>query len=164
MEATGRSAFGTIPIGSVAYASLGTSAVHVAGTLYISELLIERNFTITNINVLNGATVGTDKLLAAIYDATGNLLGNSATAGATSAGASAFQTLALTAPIKVQGPARYWIMVQCNGTTATTRRIAASTFVDCLATSTTGTFGTVPATITVPTTFTADKGPIAYVN
>lgn len=161
---TGRSAYGTIPIGSVAYGSLGTSAVHVAGTLYIGELLIERPMLVTNINVLNGATVGTDNNLAAIYDATGNLLANSALAGALAAGANAFQTFALTAPIFLPGPAQYFIAVQCNGTTATTRRLAASTFVDVLCKSQTGTFGTVPTTITPPTTFAATTSPVAYVN
>ena len=37
-----------------------------------------------------------------------------------------------------------------------------NTFVDVLTKSVTGTFGTLPS-LTVPTTFTADKGPIAYV-
>ncbi len=164
LEVTGRSAYSTIPVGSVAYGSLGTNAVHVAGTVYYSELFIERNMTITNINVLNGATAGgTDKLIAAIYAADGTRLGTSALAGADTSGTDAFQVLALTAPINVTGPARYWIGVQCNGTSDKTRRIAASTHINCLAGSATGVFGTLPA-ITPPTTFTADKGPIAYVN
>lgn len=164
LEVTGRSAYSNIPIGSVAYGSLGTSGTHTAGTFYISELVIERNFTVTNINILNGATVGTDKALAALYDASGNLVGNTSTSGVTTSGANGFQTIALTAPVKVQGPARYWVAVQVNGTTTTTRKVAASTYIDVLCNTLAGTFGTVPATITPPTSFNATTAVIAYVN
>jgi hypothetical protein len=51
---------------------------------------------------------------------------------------------------------------QSNGTTDTLRTIAATTWADVLTTGVTGTFGTAPA-LTPPTTFTADKGPYAYV-
>jgi hypothetical protein len=40
--------------------------------------------------------------------------------------------------------------------------VATATYIDVISTSVSGTFGTVPATITVPTTFTADKAPIVY--
>jgi len=151
-----------IPIGPVAYGSLGTSAVHVAGTLYYSEIYIPRAFMVTGIGFLNGGTVGTDNLLVALYDATGKLLANSAVAGALSAGANAFQEIAFTLPYTLQNDGRHYIAIQCNGTTATTRRIAASTYLN-RAGSSTGTFGTVPKTITPPTTITATAGPIGYV-
>ena len=150
-----------LPNGPIlAFASLGTSAVHVAGTWYRSEIFVPHLAQWTGINVLNGATVGTDNIMVALYDTNGVLITNSAVAGALSAGANAFQSLAfLTQPIL--NPGRYFIAVQCNGTTATTRKWAAANGGNQMTQSAAGTFGTVPASFTPPTTFTADVGPIA---
>ena len=150
-----------LPNGPIlAFASLGTSAVHVAGTWYRSEIYVPHLAQWTGINVLNGATVGTDNIMVALYDTNGVLITNSAVAGALSAGANAFQSLAfLTQPIL--NPGRYFVAVQCNGTTATTRKWAAANGGNQMTQSATGTFGTVPASFTPPTTFTADVGPIA---
>jgi hypothetical protein len=66
--------------------------------------------------------------------------------------------------VQLYGPAQYWIAIQGNGTAAgAIQTIPASTFVDVLTNVVAGTFGTVPATITPPTTFTAGQGPIVYV-
>jgi len=159
---TGRSRFSTVPVGSVAYGSFGTNTTPVAGTIYWGEVYIDRNITLTGIAFLNGGTVGTDKAIAGLWDSGGTLVANSALAGATTAGANAFQTLDFTATYAAIGPARYWIGIQVNGTTTRLRTIAVSTFIDCLTKSTTGAFGTLTA-LTVPTTITADVGPIAYV-
>jgi hypothetical protein len=150
-----------LPNGPIlAFASLGTSAVHVAGTWYRSEIYVPHLAQWTGIQVLNGATVGTDNIMVALYDTNGVLITNSAVAGALSAGANAFQSLAfLTQPILQ--PGRYFVAVQCNGTTATTRKWAAANGGNQMTQSATGTFGTVPASFTPPTTFTADVGPIA---
>ena len=150
-----------LPNGPIlAFASLGTSAVHVAGTWYRAEIQVPHLAQWTGINVLNGATVGTDNIMVALYDTNGVLITNSAVAGALSAGANAFQSVAfLTQPILP--PGRYFVAVQCNGTTATTRKWAAANGGNQMTQSATGTFGTVPASFTPPTTFTADVGPIA---
>jgi hypothetical protein len=150
-----------LPNGPIlAFASLGTSAVHVAGTWYRSEIYVPHLAQWTGIQVLNGATVGTDNIMVALYDTNGVLITNSAVAGALSAGANAFQSLAfLTQPILQ--PGRYFVAVQCNGTTATTRKWAAANGGNQMTQSAAGTFGTVPSSFTPPTTFTADVGPIA---
>jgi len=150
-----------LPNGPIlAFASLGTSAVHVAGTWYRAEIQVPHLAQWTGIQVLNGATVGTDNLMVALYDTNGVLITNSAVAGVLSAGANAFQSIAfLTQPILT--PGRYFVAVQCSGTTATTRRWAAANGGNQMTQSTAGTFGTVPASFTPPTTFTADVGPIA---
>jgi hypothetical protein len=150
-----------LPNGPIlAFASLGTSAVHVAGTWYRAEIQVPHLAQWTGIQVLNGATVGTDNLMVALYDTNGVLITNSAVAGVLSAGANAFQSIAfLTQPILT--PGRYFVAVQCSGTTATTRRWAAANGGNQMTQSATGTFGTVPASFTPPTTFTADVGPIA---
>lgn len=159
---TGRFRYSTVPIGSVAYGSFGTNTTMVAGTIYWADVYIPRNFTVTGIAVLNGATVGTDNGLVGLYNSAGVLVGNSALAGTLSAGANAFQARDLLTPYAAVGPGRYWVAYQQNGTTATIRTVAASTFVDVLTKSATGVFGTLTA-LTPPTTFTADVGPIAYV-
>lgn len=150
-----------LPNGPIlAFASLGTSAVHVAGTWYRAEIQVPHLAQWTGIQVLNGATVGTDNLMVALYDTNGVLITNSAVAGVLSAGANAFQSIAfLTQPILT--PGRYFVAVQCSGTTATTRRWAAANGGNQMTQSATGSFGTVPASFTPPTTFTADVGPIA---
>jgi hypothetical protein len=157
---TGRSKFSTVPIGSVAYGSMGTNTTMVAGTHYRAEIFINRRVTLSGISVLNGATVGTNKGIAYLYDSNGALVANSALAGATTAGANAFQTYAFTANVTVE-PGQYFIVYQTDGTTDTIRTIAASTFIDAMTGSAVGTFATA-LNFTPPTTITADKGPIAY--
>ena len=149
-----------IEIGSVAYGSLGTSAVHVAGTLYRSEIELKVGKSITGIGILNGATAATDLMIYALYDTNGNPLAWSSLAGTLAAGVNSFQELALTAVFNAK-PGRYFLVVQCNGTTTTTRRIAANTYLR-YTSSGVGAFGTL-STFTPPTTTAADVGPIGYV-
>ena len=163
LPVTGRFRFLTAPVGWAAYGSTGTNTTLVAGTtLFADVVILKPTFALTGIGVLNGATVGTDKGIVYLYDSAGNLLANSALAGATTSGANAFQQYVFTAPYTTLNPGRFWIGYQSNGTTDTLRTIAASTWADVLTTGVTGTFGTA-ATLTPPATFTADKGPYAYV-
>lgn len=163
VAATGRPKYSTVPIGSVAYGSVGTNTTLVAGTIYWAEVFIPRNVTLTGVGVLNGATVGTNNWIVGLYaSAGGAVVANSALTGVTSSGANAFQEIAFTGTYAAVGPARYWIAFQSNGTTDTLRTIAVSTFVDVFTKSATGAFGTLTS-LTVPTTFTADVGPVGYV-
>lgn len=158
---TGRSRYSSVPIGSVAYGSMGTNTTLVAGTIYVSEIFIPRNITLTGVAILNGATVGTNNGVVGLYNSSGTLVANSALAGAVTVGANAFQNRDFTAPYAAVA-GRYWIAYQANGTTDTIRTIAVSTFIDALTKSTAGAFGTLTA-LTPPTTITADVGPIGYV-
>lgn len=148
-----------VPI--LAFASLGTSGVHVAGTVYFSEIFVPHWNQWTGIGVLNGATVGTDNMLIALYGSNGALITNSAVAGTLSAGANAMQNRAFLNSV-VLAPGRYFIAMQANGTTCTTRKQAAANGSNTMTGSVAGTFGTLPATITVPTTFTDVVGPIGW--
>lgn len=151
----------TVQIGSVAYGSFGNATTTVAGTLYAADCFVPENFYATGIAVLNGGTVATDKGMVYLLDDAGNTVAASSTAGATTSGANAFQTRAfVNGPVIVPG-GHYWLCYQSNGTTDNIRTVAASTFVDVLTTSLTGTFGTAPTWV-IPTTFTANVGPIAY--
>ena len=102
-------------------------------------------------------------MLVALYGSNGTLIANSAVAGTLSANASTFQNRAFvntagTATPVTLPPGRYFIGVQCNGTTATSHKLVTANGVNVLTTSSTGTFGTVPSSITVPTTFTTAVG------
>jgi len=144
-----------------AFASAGTNTTMVAGTLYRSEIFVPFLATWTGIGILNGTTAGTDNGLVALYDSNGVLITNSAVAGALSTGANAFQNRAFLNTVTLT-PGRYFIAYQQNGTTATIRTHAAANGGNQMTSSATGTFGTVPASFTAPTTFTADVGPIGW--
>jgi hypothetical protein len=156
---TGPLRVSNIPIGAVAYGSLGTNAVHVAGDVHVSEVYVPEAMLATGIAILNGDTVGTDKMLVALFDSTGAVVATSALAGSTTSGADAFQSRAFTAAVYIS-PGRYFIGAQADGGTDKTRRIAASTYLN-RASITSGAFGTIAA-ITPPSTQTADAGPIGF--
>jgi hypothetical protein len=168
----GRLVVPNIAVGSVAFGSLGTNTTDVAGQFWLTDILVPYNRTITKVGVLQGGTATTDNILVAIWDSFGNLVASSAVAGSVLSGANTFQELTLVlnaagatiTSVKLLGPQRYFIGVQGNGTAAgAIRTVAASTFVDVLGATLAGTFGTIPASITVPTTFTANNAPIVYV-
>lgn len=140
----------------------GTSTTPSATTVYLSQILIPTSVTLTGINVLNAATVGTNSWVLAIFDDTGAPLATTLLTGTTTSGASAYQQIAFTAPIAIKGPGTYWLGAYMNGTTDRFYTIPAFGAPAGLAGSVTGqTFGTVAA-VTLPTTFTAAKGPIMY--
>jgi hypothetical protein len=140
----------------------GTNVTPVAGTRYSCSIYVLHNMLMTGIGYLIGTVGGTDKAIAELHDADGKLIATSALAGVTVGTAATFQELPFTAPVQVlQG--WYYLSITMNGTTARLRAIATALGISqvALAKSATGTFGTV-GDLTVPTTFTADTGPIAY--
>lgn len=139
-------------------ASGGTDTTGVATQLWVSELRIEKNTLVTGISFLIGSVGGTDKVIASLYDVNGNLLANSALAGATVGTASTFQRLAFAAAYAA-GPGLYYVAISTNGTTAKLQTQAAGDH-NC-GVITAQTFGTLTTPITPPATFTAAKGPIA---
>ena len=147
--------------GGTAYTSINTNGTTLAATtMYCSEIDLPANKLITGLQPLNGSTATTDNHLVALYDATGNLLANSAVAGVVASGASTYQSIAFTTSYYAVGPAQYFGCLQTNGTTATVRMIVTGTQDTYLTKGVTAqTFGTIPATFTVPTTFTTAVGP-----
>lgn len=153
--------------GTVAYLNIPSSAATgttlVAGTFYCEEIDVAYPKYVTGVGILLGTTGGTDKHLVAIFDATGKLIANSAVAGVTAGTASTYETIPLTTPYYLVGPAQYFGCVQSNGTTATVRMEVTGTQDTYLTQSFTGVFGTIPATMTtVPTTFTTAVGPYEF--
>lgn len=140
----------------------GTSTATVAGSIYLTEVVVPYNMTVTGVGVLNGATAGgTDNGLVALFNSAGALVANSALAGAATSGPNTFQQRAFTGTYAAVGPGRYWIGYQSNGTTDTIRLFATATYLDIATTLKTGAFGALPA-ITPVSTFTALNGAVAY--
>lgn len=140
-----------------------TSATPSSTAVQMTQMWIPHNMTLTGVGVLNAATCGTNKWIVAIFDSSGNPLANSATAGTLCSGTSAYQKVAFTAPYVITGPRTLWIGVYADGATDRYYAVPTTGQADGLAGTVTGqTFGTVAA-VTLPTTFTADKGPVAYV-
>jgi len=135
----------------------GTDTFGIATQLWVSEIRIGGNTLITGLSYLIGSVGGTDKVIVALYDVNGNLVANSALAGATVGTASTFQRVAFVTPYQA-APGKYYVVVSTNGTTA---KIQTQVAGDHDAGAITGqVFGTLPNPITPPSTFTAAKAPI----
>ncbi len=146
-------------------ATSGTDTTPANGTQFVTSIFIPGNMTITNVNYLIGSVGGTDKVYAALYSSSGALLGNSSVSGggATVGTAANLQTLALTSTYAAKGPGRFFVGVSMNGNTARLRTIPAFCQAGRLAGSVSQTHGTVAA-ITAPSTFTADKAPVVFLD
>lgn len=145
-------------------ATTGTDVAYAnAGDEYVCELIIPRNKTLTGAAILNGPLVATDKLIFALWNESGTLVANTALAGTTTAGADAWQQIAFTSTYAaVSG--RYFLGVQSNGTTDNFHAIAAGGVQSTqLNTTDQGSFGTISNLAAVPSSFTANVGPIMYV-
>lgn len=144
-------------------ATNATSTTPSATVVYMTQIWVPHNQTMTGIAVLNAATVGTNKYVVALFDSSGTALANSNTAGVLTTGASVWQKVAFTAPYTGVGPKTYWVGVYVNGTTDRFYSVPALGAMGGLAGSVSAqTFGTVAA-VTLPTTFTADLGPVSYI-
>lgn len=139
------------------------TAPSAATEIYCSEVDIPYSMVLTGIASLNGTTVGTDKHWVILYDSGGKVLANSATAGATTSGASTYQKFDFTSKFYAVGPNRYFACVGTNGTTDTIRHAITAVNDNILGGAVTGqVFGTAAA-VTVPSTFTTAKAPYVAV-
>jgi len=168
----GKLRISNIPLGSVALASVGTNTADVV-QLWVTDIWVPVNRFIKTIGVLQGGTAGTDKILVAVYNSAGALIASSALAGVSlNSSANTFLELSLALDgagaavtgVQLYGPGQYYIAVQGNGTAAGAIQTVNAPYLDICANSVTaGVFGTLPATIAVPITFTANKAPVVYV-
>ena len=148
----------TIAIGDLvpAVSTDFTDTAPVITEAYIGEVLVPCNMTVTGIALFNGSNV-TGNVLVALYDSTGAqvALGTS-TAGS---GADSYQALPFTATYAAKGPATYYIVSSYSSATARYNAPPLGVFG---AAKVTGlTYGTLPTTITPPTTFTPNLCNIA---
>ncbi|HEX4275826.1 MAG TPA: hypothetical protein VHZ74_10745 [Bryobacteraceae bacterium] len=136
----------------------GTDTAGIATKIWVSEVFIPTNETLTGISYLIGSVGGTDKVVVFLFDSGGAVLATSALDSSVTVGTTAtFQRVPFTATYAAKGPGLYYLGVATNGTTA---KLRTQPFGDTNAANFTWVFNT-PAAITPPTTFTASTGPIA---
>jgi len=147
---------------AIATTSGTNSATNTAGMMYLAEVFVPANMSVTGVAIFNGTAVaGNGKVaLFSVSGTTGTRVAVSASTAMS--GTTAYQLIPFTgAPIAVVGPATYFIGAIYDTTTHDLRGHVIGSFatgtVGSLTYATDSTF----ATLTVPTTFTADLGPIA---
>lgn len=137
---------------------------------HLARIYVPLACLVTGIQYLVGSVGGTHKAIVTLYNESGTLLRASAAAGATVGTAAQVQQIAfaldgaLAAATTLElEPGYYWIGVTFEGTTPKFRTVPAYCNVgtNLLAGSVAQTFGTIGTSVVVPTTFTADKAPVA---
>ena len=150
-----------IAMGSAALTTYeGIGVVTAAGAVVLTEIYSPNWQTWTGAGVLNGTIVGTDNFIVGIVGTNGAVLATSALAGTLSAGASVFQNIPFITAITL-APGRYFILLQSSGVTATVRHNLAANGAFNTCSTTAGVFGTIPATVVPPATFTTAVGVIS---
>lgn len=143
-------------------AVFGTNSTLTANSTYCTEIDIGSSKLLTGLAPHVGTTGGTDKWTVGLYDQGGNLVANSAAAGATVGSAYSWQATAFTSPYYAVGPAQYYGCFITNGTTATADLVTTSKGDYVLTATKTGTGFTLPTSFTVPTGFTNVSGAYLY--
>ena len=158
----GGSTFSPFAVSSTS--GVGTSTTPSATTVYLTEVMIPWNTTLTGIAVNNAATCGTNKYIVALFNSSGAPVANSTTAGVTCSGANAWQDIPFTSTYAAMGPQIMYAGVYMNGTTDRFYTIpAAGEYVGIAGTVTGQSFGAVTSvSSSLPTTFTAGTGVIVH--
>lgn len=150
-----------------ALATAGTNTTLTAATTfgYVSSVFLPINQTLTGVSVLAGGTAGAaNHWSVAIYSSAGGtaVAKTTSTTVASAASTNAFYDIPFSATYAATGPNQYWIEFQTDGTTDKIQTIAAANSFQRTWTQKPATtaFGTFPS-LTPPTTFTADVGPVA---
>ncbi len=156
------------------------SKTPVAGSIYYSQIIVgqtytptprgsvinEQNISVTGVNVPVGAVGGTDTLHVGVYNSAGVLVARSILAGVTLGTALTIQQVPLYDSTGVTvGPVTlpsgtYYIAVQLSGTTGRFQTINSPTW-PYVTGSQTGASGTLAVLTPIPTTYTANLGPMA---
>jgi hypothetical protein len=134
----------------------GTDSTPVVTEVYIAQVFVPVNMTVTGVSVFNG-TVASGNIKVGLADSTGAVIATSASTAMS--GTDAYQAVPFTATKDLQGPQTYYILQMVDNTTA---RINTHTLAgNCGASKQTGqVYATGFTTITPPTTFTTALGPI----
>lgn len=133
-----------------------TNATPVNTEVYIGEVFVPANCTITGVAVFNGSDV-TDNIKVGLANSSGAIVATSAsTAGS---GTDAYQLVPFTATYAAKGPATYYILSMYAGSTSRYNAPPLGSFG--AAKQTGQVFATGFTTITPPTTFTANLCNIA---
>ncbi len=137
-----------------------------SGEWYVAAVPILWNCQLTGIcaTCVSNAGSPSDKWILALWNAAGTLIANSATAGTAAPATGTKAKFAFTSAVNVTGPGIYYIGLQSNlgGTGGNAEFEAMGNATEGFVTGTiSGTFGTVPSSITVPTTYTGGCGPMS---
>lgn len=154
---------GGMSMGSAALTGFETNGVaQTAGTYNMVDINPWYRNTWTGVAVLQGTTVGTNFLRAAVWGTSGAYLASSPAAGVVTSGASTFLLLPFTYPTALI-PGRYIIGIQADGATDTVRHMLSANGSMPSTATLAGTFGTDVTTLTtIPSTFTTAQAPICY--
>jgi hypothetical protein len=134
----------------------GSDATPVNTEVYIAEVFIPVNCTVTGIGAFNGSAVSGNYKVG-LADSAGAVLATSVSTAMS--GTDAYQKVAFTAPLAVVGPATYYILQFVDNNTARINCHTLGTFG--ASKQTAQTYATGFTSITPPTTFTTALGPIA---
>lgn len=141
---------------AVGATSAFTNQTPVITEVYIAEVFVPANMTVTGVANLNGS-VASGNLKVGLFSSAGAVLATSASTA--SSGTTAYQLVPFTAPLVVVGPATYYVGTFYDNTT-----VRGTTFTSgsCgAAKQTAQTYATGFTAITPPTTFTTALGPVA---
>lgn len=141
-------------------ATSGNDTAATNGTAYYVSVYVPGVTEITGVQFLLGSVGGTDKVIASLYDVSGELLANSSTAGVTAGTTATTQQIPFTVPYVADAPNLYLVALTFNGTTAKFRSIPAYCDNGAIAGSSAQTFGTPAALVISGTKFTANLGPV----
>lgn len=146
---------------SITQSTDGTEVTITNTVLYVAELFIPCNMTVTGAAVFWGATTDGNAKVA-LYDSAGTRVALSASTDVSGYTGDSFGTrIAFASPYAAKGPATYYLGVICDTGTNTINTHILGNFgageVTGLVYATEAGY----ATITPPTTFTTAKGPIA---
>lgn len=133
----------------------GTDTTPVITEEYVAEVFVPMNALLTGVSVLNGSAVSGNYTVI-LYDSNGGIVANSASTA--QSGTAAYQKVPFASTYLAKGPAKYFIGIQIDNTTARIRTHILGNFGASKKTS--QTYGTLTA-LTVHTTFTTGVGPIA---
>ncbi len=133
-----------------------TDATPVITEVYIGEIFVPCNMTVTGIAVFNGSDV-TGNVRFGLANSAGTVIGS--TASTAGAGADAYQLIPLSTALALTGPATYYILGSYSSGTARYNSPPLGAFG---ASKLTGqVYNTFPTSITPPTTFTTNLANIA---
>lgn len=135
----------------------GSNSTPAATETYIAEVFIPCNMTITGIAVFNGS-VASGNMKVCLADETGAPVSAATSASTAMSGTSTLQRIPFAVAYAAKGPRTMYVLLQIDNNTARYRTIP---FSSCGASKKTGeVYGTF-TTVTPPTTFTANVGPMA---
>ena len=138
----------------------GTEATAVITELYVAEVFIPCNMTVTGVAHMVGATTdGFSKVM--LFNSAGTRVAISATTDVSGVSGDTYFRIAFSAPYAAVGPATYYVGVMCDTGTNTINTHTFGNFRAGKITSLTYATEAGYATITPPTTFTTALGPIA---